>query len=126
MILNDVLMALAVALLVTLIFSAVLRTRGPWASTLVFFVLVFLASWAGGLWITPFGPPLFGIYWLSFLVVGVLFALLLAVMPGQHPQSRNEDVQQIRAQEAMTKILTGFTWIMIVGLVMVIAAAYLA
>jgi hypothetical protein len=126
MIVNDVLMALAVALLVTLIFSAVLRTRGPWASAPVFFVLVFLASWAGGLWITPFGPPVFGIYWLPFLAVGALCALLLAVIPGRRTQSRKEAIQQIRAQEMTTRVLSGLMWIMIVGLILVIAAAYLA
>jgi hypothetical protein len=51
---------------------------GPWASIPVFFALIFLAAWAGGVWIAPMGPVLFGVYWVPFVVFGLIFALLLA------------------------------------------------
>ena len=61
MFLVDLLFALVVALVLTAIFAAVFRTTGPWNVWWIFALVVFLAAWAGGLWL-PFGPPLFGVY----------------------------------------------------------------
>jgi len=44
----DVLFALSMALIFTMIFAAGLRRTGPWSSVAVFFLVIFLAAWAGG------------------------------------------------------------------------------
>ncbi len=72
------LFAALVAVLLTAIFAAGFRIRGPWANAAAFFTILLLATWAGGIWHTPFGPPLWGVYWLPFLIVGLIFALMLA------------------------------------------------
>lgn len=77
-VLFDVLLALGIGLVFTVIFAGLLGRSGPWASVPVFFAIIFLAAWAGGVWITPIGPALFGVYWLPFVVFGLIFALLLA------------------------------------------------
>lgn len=121
----DLLFALAVALLLTLIFAAILGTRGPWASVWVFLLVVFLAAWAGGLWITPFGPPLFDTYWLPFLLVGLIFALLLAaVTPVAPPRTRREAIAQAREEEAAVAALTVFFWVLIIALAGAVVLAY--
>lgn len=51
-------MALIVAVLLTLAFAAVSGTRRPRGGTLTFLLVILLASWAGGIWISPFGPIL--------------------------------------------------------------------
>ena len=53
----DLFIALIVAVILTLVFVFVVRRRGPWESTFLFFVVVFLGAWAGGLWLKPVGPP---------------------------------------------------------------------
>jgi hypothetical protein len=58
MIFKEFLAALTVALLVCALFalairSSVRRTGFGW-----FFLIVLLATWAGGVWLRPFGPSL--------------------------------------------------------------------
>ncbi len=122
----DILFALAVALLLTALFDRGFRNRGPWTSLWVFFLLIFLASWAGGLWVTPVGPPLFGIYWLPFVFVGIIFALLIAAAaPARPPRSRAEAIERARAQEEVSEALSVFFWVWIIGLLLVIVLAYI-
>lgn len=74
----DLLFALVIALLLTAVFAAGFRRRGPWGIWWIFLLVIFLAAWAGGVWMTPFGPTLFDVYWLPFVFVGLVAALLLA------------------------------------------------
>ena len=68
--------ALGIAFFLTVIFVVLGRRARSWHRILVFFGLVFLAAWAGGIWIAPVGPRILGVYWLSFFIVGLVFALL--------------------------------------------------
>ena len=77
-ILIEFLFAIVFGILLTLIFRSLFRRPGPWARGIVFFLVVFLAAWVGGVWIAPFGPALFGSYWLPFLLAGLFMALILA------------------------------------------------
>jgi hypothetical protein len=43
-------------------------------------LIVFLGTWAGGIWLVPIGPQLWGASWLGFLVVGFLVSLLVAAL----------------------------------------------
>jgi hypothetical protein len=85
-----------------------------------------LGAWAGGLWITPFGPTWFGISWLPFLMIAFFLALLLAAAtPTQRPRTRSQAIAQERAEEAAANTLNVFFWLLIVGFVVAIIAAYL-
>jgi sugar phosphate permease len=53
----DLIFALAVGLVFAAIFSLVFGRTGPWASFFVFFIIIALAAWAGGVWFKPVGPP---------------------------------------------------------------------
>jgi len=72
----NILFALGIGLALTAIFAGLFRRSGPWASNLVFFAIIFLAAWAGGVWIAPIGPTLFGVYWIPYLIFGLMAALL--------------------------------------------------
>lgn len=67
------------AVILSLIFSRCLLKKGPWTSFWVFFTVTFLASLAGGEWLSPFGPPFLGVYWMSFFVAGLISALSFAI-----------------------------------------------
>jgi hypothetical protein len=125
-ILIQFLFALIIASIVTSIFVFGLGRKGPWASFLIFFIVVLLASWAGGIWLTPVGPPLFGVHWASFLIVAFVFAILLvAAIPPRRP-STVELVEpgQKPAEEAVAGVLSVFFWILIGLLLFVIILRY--
>ena len=44
------------------VFRSRISERGPWTSLLLFFIIIFLATWAGGVWLSPIDPPLWGAY----------------------------------------------------------------
>lgn len=124
----DFLFALCIALLLSAIFTLVFGRRGPWESVLVFFLLVFLASWAGGVWLSPFGPVLWGSYWFPFLVAGFVIALVLASMPPGRSESTVDLVEQAeeeREAKALLSALGIFFWILILALLAAIIFGYL-
>lgn len=83
----EILTAFVVALALSSIFVGGFGWRRPGsqpedgaiAALLFFFVIVFSVTWAGGGWVRPMGPAISGVSWLSFFVVGLLAALILAV-----------------------------------------------
>jgi hypothetical protein len=76
MIVPGIFFSFAIALVLSLVFAAVIRRRGPRVGFFWFFLLIFLATWAIGVWVQPFGPSLWGGYWLPFLIAGFIVALL--------------------------------------------------
>lgn len=122
----DFLFALAIGLLLTALFGTLFRTHGPGAAWWTFLLIVFLAAWVGGLWIRPFGPPLFGVVWLPFLLMGLFFALLLAAaIPARPPRTPGEAISQARTKEATATVLGVFFWVLLIGLVVAIVVGYL-
>lgn len=78
MVLVDFVFSLTFTLLFVVLFAILFQYRGPWNSMLWFFVVVLLATWAGGVWLTPVGPAVRGFYWMPFLMAGLIVSLLLA------------------------------------------------
>ena len=92
MFITQVLLGLLVALLLAGVFVPVLgwRPRGDGSVTagwafFMFFVGLFLVTWAGGVWLAPLGPTLYGAPWVGFLIVGLVAALLAAVLTPASP-----------------------------------------
>jgi hypothetical protein len=122
--------ALFFAVLLTALFFALFRTKGPWSSIVLFFLVIFLASWAGGAWLAPFGPLLWGIPFLPFLFVGLIFALLLAAAaPSEKEESTVEllDPKEIKEERATAaRALSLFFWVLVGALLVIIVARYIA
>lgn len=87
MFLVDVLFALISALVLAFFFTFGLRRRGPWGTFLPFFLILFLAVWAIGIWIVPVGPAFWGGHGITFLIVGVLVAMLMTLVPQPPPDA---------------------------------------
>jgi len=105
------LFAMFFSLLVILVFSTLFRTKGPWNNLGLFFVVVFLATWAGGIWVYPVGPFLWGVSWLPFLLVGILVAFLLvaaAVVPPRR-ESTVELIDQEKEEAKAKFVFAGVT-----------------
>jgi hypothetical protein len=125
---THLLIALLFALLFTAIFAAGLRKKGPWASLVLFFVIIFLATWAGGIWLHPIGRPVWGVHWMAFLFVGLVIALILAAtVPGRQEESSVElvDPNKERAEKKAALGALGILfWVLMVALIVAIIARY--
>lgn len=122
-ILKEFLMSLAVALTLCVLFALFTRSRTRRSGFVWFFLFVLLATWAGGVWIRPFGPALANLRWLQFLVVGLLAVLLAALFaPLTPPQSRLDtldqldDVAEQKRLEKMTYLTLGTVFWIVLGL----------
>lgn len=122
----DLLFVLLIVLPLTALFAAVFR-RSPLAIVLWYFVLLFLATWAGGVWVTRFGPVLWGVSWVSFLAVGLFFALLLSALvpPAPPPRSRAEAVRRERTERSVFEVFNFLFWLLVLFLIVAIVAWYL-
>lgn len=132
----DFLLAIVIALVFSVLFVLVMgRRAGPGRSGPLPFVWLFLVllmtAWAGGVWIGPMGPLLFGVAWLPFLLAGLLVALVIAAATelgrrsGADPED-DADADASRIDVRTTARAFGLvSWILIVALVSFVAAAYL-
>jgi hypothetical protein len=129
MFIADLLTALIIAVLILLPFYFMGRV-GPWSGWLWFGLVLFLFTWAGGVWVGPYGPTLWGLSWMSFLFFGLLFAFLMAAAsPANPPRNREEAIAQrkeAKDAETMAVVALGFYfWFLLAGLIMAIIIHYL-
>jgi hypothetical protein len=94
----DIVIALLIGVVLTLIFTLGFRRRGPWANVLLFFLVVFLGTWTASIWIPPVGPSLLGVFWLSPLMVGLILALLLAAAFPATPRRRSREEIRLKPE----------------------------
>jgi hypothetical protein len=120
----NILFALGIGLAFTAIFAGIFRRSGPWASNLVFFAIIFLAAWAGGVWIAPIGPALFGVYWIPYLFFGLIAALLLAAVAPSRPSRKREVPNPAEKTQALMTYDIFFI-LLIVALFIAIVSGYL-
>jgi hypothetical protein len=126
MFLTDLIVAVAIALLLTAIFSFGFRRIGPWRSVWIFFLILFLAAWAGGIWLTPVGFSLWGVNWLGFFLVGLIFALLLAaISPASSSTVELKTRQEAETEATMATALSVFFWILLFVFLVAIIARYI-
>lgn len=120
----DFLIALTFAVLLTALFAGVFRRPGPFTGVVFFFLIVFLTAWAGGLWISPFGPVFLNVFWVPYLISGLICALLLAASTPDVPSSTtrvSEDKREVREGAA---ILSFFLWGLLMALVIAVIFGY--
>jgi hypothetical protein len=129
---KEFMISLVVALVLYVIVALVTRKKVRRTGFVWFFLFVLMATWAGGVWIRPFGPALSDVRWLQFLVVGLLVVLMFALFaPLTPPQGRQDTIDQLeeiaRQKELtqMTYITLGIVfWVIFVILIIAIIARY--
>ena len=129
---KEFLISLVVALFLCIIVALVTRKKVRRTGFVWFFLFVLMATWAGGVWIRPFGPTLSDIRWLQFLVVGMLVVLMFALFaPMKPPRGRRDTIDQLE-EIARQKELTQVTyvtlgilfWVIFVILVIAVIVRY--
>lgn len=132
MILIDFIFAFLIALLIAGVLSAMfggrgVRRVGAWPVFLFLFLILFPTTWAGGVWVAPFGPVAWGGSWLPFVTVGILAALLLAALaPTARPPRGVADVTEpARKDEAAALAVGGFFWLLLIAFAVAIIVRYI-
>lgn len=129
MIITESIFALAVALFLTAVFAVIGRQAKSRWRVILFFMVVFLGAWAGGIWITPIGRTILGVYWLSFFAVGLVLALVLeavAAFSVRPPESATGDIQKDRKEEHEIEVVLGvFFWILVLTFIGAIVLGYI-
>jgi hypothetical protein len=117
MFIPHLLIALVSGLLIVWIVFIAFGTKGPWGSFLWFFMVVFLFAWAGGVWLTPFGPTLRGIGWLPIIFMGILAALLLTAASPRTSRKRVAAQEKAETDAERTAVVDAIFWVLIICLV---------
>lgn len=129
---TEIIFALIVALLLSVIIGIALRREGPRTGFFLLFMTIFLITLAGGLWLSPAGPYTRGVYWLPFIIVGGLGSYILYLRaPRKPPHNREETLETLdRVAEAkQLEKLTYMTfdlffWIILILLLVIIIVRY--
>ncbi len=121
-----ILFVLMISAVLTAIFAVGFRGHTRVSTLVPFFILLFLSTWATGIWIIPIGPALGGVFWLSFLFIGLLYSLLLASLfpPAQKPRTLKEKARQAEKEKETLVMLNSFFWILVFGLILAIIFRY--
>ena len=96
------------------------------------FTIIFIFTWAGGIWLVPKGVRVWSMDWLPFFMVGFVITLALMTMlppnvgnaaPTVKLVNKDEEKQ---AKKETVKTLNIFFWIMILVLALAITVRYVA
>ena len=132
MIIGELITALIIAVLLSLLLAAAFGWERPGRpgilpSLIFLFFIIFITTWAIGGWLEPFGPTVLEVYWLPFLFIGLVVALILAAaIPPRRPRSAREAVRQAETASEAQAALGAFFWILFVGLIVLLAVRYTA
>lgn len=112
--------AISAALVITFLFILLFSVffKRPLRGFALFFLILFLATWSGQLWISPFGPMTYGISWLPLFFTALLFSsLILAMSTGLKRKEEGKSEEPI--------IAAGFFfWIIIILLIITIITGH--
>lgn len=120
----QIVFALIVAAVLTLLFALILRRTDKALLLLGVFLILFLGGWAAALWVKPFGPIIYDVYILPVLFIGVIFLLLLILLePQRRPINIREEIQQEEKEVEVIKVFSIFFWLLLIVLLISILFA---
>jgi hypothetical protein len=128
----DVGFAILVAGLLALLVRSITHRQRPadepaWPGLAFLVVILFFITWAGGIWLRPLGPVLWYVYWVPFVAVGIVAALILiASTPRSQPRNRREALQAREEERALVTAFGAFFWILVAVLLIAVVVRYFA
>lgn len=129
----DFITALIIAGTLSHLFAKPIKRRGKRAGFFWFFLIIFMVTWAGGVWLMPFGPQVMGIHWLPFILVGLAGAVAVSFWAERrYPRNRRETIDLLerieegRELEKMTYLsLNILFWIVLFVLLTAVVLHYI-
>ncbi len=110
----ELVIALGISAILTLLFAFAFRLRGPWGSLWTFFLVLALSIVAADLWLSPVGPYWFEVPWIPMLFVGLVIALILAAAsPRGHQPTDKKETRETENKEARVAIMSVLLWTLI-------------
>lgn len=128
-----------IAFIVAVIFSVLLvfalgwerpDRKGVLPTIIYLFILIFLFTWAGGIWLTPLGPSTWNISWLPFFIVGFIITLMLITLIPPRWRRRRSTIEVVekkedeRIERETAKAMNIFFWVLLIILVLTIMVRY--
>jgi hypothetical protein len=122
MIFGEFLIALIIALFFTTILAVSGKKHRTWKKVITIFLIMLFASWAGGIWITPVGPTILGIYWLSIFVVALILALIMETVSAMHASPSDVSKNETKKEEETLEVLisTSFLILLIIFMIVIV------
>lgn len=112
-ILREFVVSFLVATVLSAIFAWATRSKGRQIGLFWFFLIVLMATWSGGIWIQPLRATPSEIKWWPFIIIGLPFAILIAVFgPRNPPEGRHETLEKLD-EIASEKVLEKLTYVIL-------------
>jgi len=124
MFITGFLLAFLLAIILTLLLAVGFRGQAWGAGLAFFFLILFLATWAGGLWLTPVGPLMMGVPWMSFLLVALIVGLILAATTPSRYRRSEKPLAEGKPLPQAAIAVDIFFWLLVAGLLIAIVARY--
>jgi hypothetical protein len=126
LIIPDLIAAFLVTLLLTGLLVGLLGWRHPknraaFPAALFLFLVMMPLIWAAAVWSSPYGPPLLGVYWLPFLIPGLLLVLLILAITSRGSSNGPEDA----TGKSVSIVFGGFFWALLIALVAAVILGYI-
>ena len=128
----EILLTIAGAALVGVLFYYVFRTTGPWGTFWSFILILILVGLAAEAWIAPIGPVYWDFSWVTTLFVILIFALLLAAASPARRRYTEAELREPVAREELEQsresavALTVFFWVMLFVLLIAVIWGFFA
>ena len=91
MFISDLLTAFFVATFLSCVVFAVFRREKNAGQFVWFFFFMLLVTWAGGIWVRPFGPKIGQTHWVSFVIIGIINVLIFITVSRKKPPSNRHE-----------------------------------
>jgi energy-coupling factor transporter transmembrane protein EcfT len=126
MLLIDLILSLVVSLILSWIFLRFVHEHGPWRRPWAFALVIFLFAWAGGAWVAPGLSSGWLTYWIPFVLVGLVTAVLIVTASPRHNLDSAEDIDQFKREEtAVLYSVTVLMWVLVAMAIAAIVTGYL-
>jgi hypothetical protein len=127
MFLTDLVLVLVISIILTGAFAIGFRKQGFRFGIIFFFLLLFLSTWAGGIWVPSVGPSILSVNFFSFLIVGFIVAMLLTAVlpPGDSEHIIKEKKGEVRVESCKIVTVDLLFLMLVVILTVLILVAYL-
>jgi hypothetical protein len=123
---SGVIQVSVLAFVFSLIAAYSFRRRNPWGTFWLYFLIIFFASWAGGIWIKPVGPVLLGVAWIPTLAIAFFMALAIAASAkyaGFNDQVKVQEVRVDLPDEGLK--ISVLAWLLLISLILTVLAGLL-